>query len=334
MSELINSNNPKKHKYNNKNVLRPDQPINYVNRNKLKHQHQHDNKKRDNKPRRHGTSKLRKQVRDIQRLLDNKQDNLNDEIKQQKLQQIDKLKSTIKYVRELKKLHRYKKRYKMIKFHDWRKLDRKKKQLLKQLKTIQIDHSNNDNVDKMADEEYNIRQQIKQIDRDILYTQNYPPNIRYISLFKIDQNDNEMKQKIDNIRKIIDDNIKHNNQSNKNIRYDKYGKIITIESQLNIPRQLVSKQHIPNEDYDNMKYKDKKNILNKLPENHSNLFVNDSSSSSDDSSDDSDNDIDTDGNSSNNDNDQQQDNLFIDSNSDNDSKDSEKHNHKHKKHKK
>lgn len=287
-TEVMNSSSRK----NKRKPYDSNQPINYINRQQLKQNNNPSNTKST------GTNKIKKQIRDINRLLQHNTNLPAAAVNEKKLQ-LDKLQQQLNHVQQNKLQQKYKQKYKAIKFHDLVKTNRLYDQLIKQLRTMAIDTSsnsiNNSNVDVMSDAEYKLRQQIKLVELDLQYIKHFPANEKYLSLYanttdkslirdsnRIDENNT----RIASIRQQIAKTLQMHSLNNE-----------SIESRLNIPRTLVSKTHIPNEDFINEKNNQHNNNTtsntNNTKHTQDSLFISDSD-------DDNNNDTNAENNRSNN----------------------------------
>ena len=130
----------------------------------------------------------KKRIRDLERLLEKKQD-LPEEVKKEKLKEIKELKKGEKSKKEAEK---FETRYKKIKFFEKKKVIRKLEKLEKQ------------RGETIDEEELKKIESSKGLYKNYLtYVNNFPPNQKYISLFPTSETDKSKELRDGMMEKIL-----------------------------------------------------------------------------------------------------------------------------------
>ena len=143
-----------------------------------------------------GANKIKKRIRDIERLLLKKKDILPDTVLLEKERTLDALRLELENSEMNQKAKKYASKYHMVRFFERKKALKKYNQLLKKIETIKDDER----------EDFNKRLNERKI--DVCYVVNFPKTEKYVSLYPsaADAENNE-KSKSDIKRKTVRDLI-------------------------------------------------------------------------------------------------------------------------------
>ncbi|CCH41660.1 rRNA-processing protein [Wickerhamomyces ciferrii] len=124
-----------------------------------------------------GTSKINKKIRDIERLLNKRRDKLPSNVIIENERALQALKTEKLNVERSQKVKKISKKYHMVRFFERKKALRKYKQAKKQYDSLVEDEKSDKKEIKKA------KKVLGHCEIDLLYTVNFPKDIKYISLY-------------------------------------------------------------------------------------------------------------------------------------------------------
>lgn len=146
-----------------------------------------------------GANKIKKRIRDLERLLRKKKDILPDTVIIEKERTLDALKLELENAELKRKAKKYSAKYHMVRFFERKKALRKYNQILKKY--------NNDKSNE------SLKKQLLERKIDLCYIVNFPRTEKYIALYANDDDDDntDSSNKVENpIRKLIIEQMENN----------------------------------------------------------------------------------------------------------------------------
>ncbi|GMM55109.1 Efg1 protein [Maudiozyma humilis] len=139
-----------------------------------------------------GTNKIKKRIRDIERLLLKKKDILPDTVLLEKERTLDALRLELENSEMNQKAKKYASKYHMVRFFERKKALKKYNQLLKKIETTKDDER----------EDFNKRLHERKV--DVCYVVNFPKTEKYVSLYPTTtETENKEESKSDIKRKTV-----------------------------------------------------------------------------------------------------------------------------------
>jgi hypothetical protein len=137
-----------------------------------------------------GTAKIKKKMRDIQRLLSKKRDSLPADVILENERALETLKVELQNAEQSLKVKKMAKKYHMVRFFERKKALRKYKQAKKEHDELIADKSEKKEIKKA-------RKRLNHAEIDLAYVVNFPKDHKYIALFPNEEGE-----------KVQDDNVK------------------------------------------------------------------------------------------------------------------------------
>ncbi|KAH3679939.1 hypothetical protein WICMUC_000682 [Wickerhamomyces mucosus] len=128
-----------------------------------------------------GSSKINKKIRDIERLLSKKRDQLPSDILVEKERQLAALKTELNNLSEVQKVKKIAKKYHMVRFFEKKKALRKYKQIKKEYDQLIVDVADKKDLKKL-------RKKLTHHEIDLAYVVNFPKDQKYIALYPTEDN--------------------------------------------------------------------------------------------------------------------------------------------------
>lgn len=138
-----------------------------------------------------GTSKIKKKIRDIERLLAKKRDKMPANVIVENERALAALKTELENAEYVGKVKRFSKKYHMVRFFEKKKALRKYKQVKKEYDELERSEEGKDKKE-LKKELKKLRKKLSHAEVDLAYVVNFPRDRKYIALYPNENEDEEL----------------------------------------------------------------------------------------------------------------------------------------------